>query len=450
MEKKWQEMTADEKQEAQFQKLLSPKLPDGKDLPFQSPEAEANYKAAITRIKDAIQLKKTPDRVPVTILPSMFPFTHAGMTVQEAMYDYDRCALAFKKFILEFKPDMHIGAAAPGPGKFFEILDYKLYSWPGHGVAPEHSYQCNEGEYMKAEEYDLLLMDPSFFFRNFYLPRVFGALQGFQMLPPLTGILEMYGVAFNFIPYALPPVQATYKALFEAGAEALKWAMVMGGSNGELASLGFPNILGGFTKAPFDTIGDTLRGTKGIIMDMYRQPDKLLQALEAITPIMIGMGLGAAQQTGNPLIFIPLHKGADSFLSDAQFKKFYWPTLKQVMLGLIEGGCIPFPALEGHWGSRLKVIQDIPKGKTVWMVDQTDMVKAKETLGKNACLIGNVSSSMLNLGTPDDVKAYCKKLIDTAGKGGGFIMGNGAFFDEAKPENVKAMSDFTKEYGVYK
>ncbi|MBM4276496.1 MAG: hypothetical protein FJ130_01270 [Deltaproteobacteria bacterium] len=443
-------MTADEKQEAQFQKLLSPKLPDGKDLPFQSPEAEANYKAAITRIKDAIQLKKTPDRVPVTILPSMFPFTHAGMTVQEAMYDYDRCALAFKKFILEFKPDMHIGAAAPGPGKFFEILDYKLYSWPGHGVAPEHSYQCNEGEYMKAEEYDLLLMDPSFFFRNFYLPRVFGALQGFQMLPPLTGILEMYGVAFNFIPYALPPVQATYKALFEAGAEALKWAMVMGGSNGELASLGFPNILGGFTKAPFDTIGDTLRGTKGIIMDMYRQPDKLLQALEAITPIMIGMGLGAAQQTGNPLIFIPLHKGADSFLSDAQFKKFYWPTLKQVMLGLIEGGCIPFPALEGHWGSRLKVIQDIPKGKTVWMVDQTDMVKAKETLGKNACLIGNVSSSMLNLGTPDDVKAYCKKLIDTAGKGGGFIMGNGAFFDEAKPENVKAMSDFTKEYGVYK
>ena len=86
----------------------------------------------------------------------------------------------------------------------------------------------------------------------------------------------------------------------------------------------------------------------------------------------------------------------------------------------------------------------------MWMVDQTDMAKAKETLGKNACLIGNVPSSMLGLATPDEVKAYCKKLIDTAGKGGGFIMGNGAFFDEAKPENVKAMVDFTKEYGVYK
>lgn len=450
MEKRWEEMTADEKQEAQFQKLLRPKDHEGNDLKFQSPEAEANYKASIIRIKDAIQFKKTPDRVPITVLPSMFPFINAGMTIQEAMYDYDRCASAFKRFVLDFKPDMHIGAAAPGPGKFYEILDYKLYAWPGHGVSPTSCYQCREGEYMKAEEYDLLMTDPSFFFRNFYLPRVFGALDGFQMIPPPTGILEMYGVAFNFIPYALPPVQATYKALFEAGAEALKWAMVMGGSNGELASLGFPNILGGFTKAPFDTIGDTLRGTKGVMLDMYRQPDKLLMALEKLVPIMIGMGLGAAQQTGNPLIFMPLHKGADGFLSDKQFKTFYWPTFKQVMIGLIEGGCIPFPALEGHWGSRLDVIQDIPKGKTVWMVDQTDMAKAKETLGKNACLMGNVPSSMLNLATPDDVKTYCKKLIDTAGKGGGFIMCNGAFFDEAKPENIKAMVDITKEYGVYR
>ena len=450
MEKKWEAMTPDEKQEVQFQKLLTPKDPQGNALKFQSPEAEASYKASINRLKDAVQLKKTPDRVPLALLPSMFPFISAGMTVQEAMYDYDKCAAAFRKFILELKPDMHIGAAQAGPGKFYELLDYKLYKWPGHGVAPEHCYQCVEQEYMKAGEYDLLITDPSFYFHNFYLPRVFGALQGFTMLPPVTGILEIYGVAFNFIPYALPPVQGTFKALFEAGAEALKWAMVIGGLNAELATLGYPNILGGFTKAPFDTIGDTLRGTRGIIMDMYRQPDKLLKAMETLVPIMIGMGIGSAQQTGNPQIFMPLHKGADGFLSDEQFKKFYWPTFKAVMLGLIEGGCIPFPALEGHWGSRLEIIQDIPRGKTMWMVDQTDMAKVKQTLGKNACLIGNVSSSMLKLGTPQDVKAYVKKLIDTCGKDGGLIISNGAFFDEAKPENVKAMAEATKEYGVYK
>jgi hypothetical protein len=442
------QLSPNEKQEAAFQRLLSPKDPEGNDLQFQSPEAEANFRASITRIKDAIQLRE-PDRVPVTILPSMFPWTSAGMTVEEAMYDYDRCAAAFKDFIQEFKPDMHIGAYAPGPGKFYEILDYKLYAWPGHGVAPEHSYQCLEGEYMAAEEYDLLMTDPSFYFRNFYLPRVFGALDGFAMLAPQTSILEMYGLALFFVPYALPPVQNTFKALFEAGAEALQWAMAMGGVDVELNTLGFPTILGGFTKAPFDVIGDTLRGTKGIMLDMYRHPDKLLAALEALTPIMIGMGLAAAQQTGNPLIFMPLHKGADGFLSDEQFKKFFWPTFKQVMMGLISEGCIPFPALEGHWDSRLEVIQDVPRGTTAWMVDQSDMAKAKKTLGKNACLIGNVSSAMLQLGTPEEVSDYVKQIIDTCGQGGGLIVSNGAFFDQAKPENVKAMVDTTKEYGTY-
>jgi uroporphyrinogen-III decarboxylase len=54
------------------------------------------------------------------------------------------------------------------------------------------------------------------------------------------------------------------------------------------------------------------------------------------------------------------------------------------------------------------------------------------------------------LGTPQEVREYAKKLIDTVGKGGGFIMCNGAFFDQAKAENIKALVEFTKEYGVYK
>jgi len=120
------------------------------------------------------------------------------------MYDYDKCCAAWKRFVLDYEPDGHMGCTAPGPGRFFEILDYKLYAWPGHGVAPEHPYQCLEGEYMKAGEYDALIQDPSGFFSNAYLPRVFGALGGFQKLPFLPGILEMYGVAFNFTPYGLP------------------------------------------------------------------------------------------------------------------------------------------------------------------------------------------------------------------------------------------------------
>ena len=445
-----EQLTKDEKFEAFWQGKLSPKGPDGNPLPFQSPEAEKTYKDRILRFKDAIEMKKLPDRVPVTIFPGMFPWFNAGMTMKDAMYDYGKCAEVFQNFVLDLKPDMHWGAYAPGSGKMYEILGYKLYSWPGHGVAPEHSYQANEGEYMLADEYDALIQDPSDFFTHKYLPRVFGALGGFPMLPFLPGILEIYGLPLFFIPFGLPPVQATYKALFEAGAEALKWVTPIGGADGVLATFGFPTVLGGFTKAPFDVIGDTLRGTKGIMLDIHRRPDKLIEAMEALVPLMIGMGIANAQQTGNPLMFIPLHKGADGFISDEQFKKFYWPTLKKIMMGLIDAGVIPFPALEGYWNTRLEVIQDIPKGKTVWMVDQSDMVKVKNTLGKNACLLGNVPSTMLSLGTPQETKDYVKKLIDTVGQDGGLIIGNGAFFDQAKLENVEAVVDTAKEFGAYK
>jgi uroporphyrinogen-III decarboxylase len=77
------------------------------------------------------------------------------------------------------------------------------------------------------------------------------------------------------------------------------------------------------------------------------------------------------------------------------------------------------------------------------------MARAKKALGKTACIAGNVPISLLSTGTPGEVKEYCKKLIDVAGKDGGFILTSGGVIDKAKPENVRAMIEFTKEYGVY-
>ena len=116
-------LSPEEKQEALFQRWLSPKDPQGNDLPFRSPEAEKAYRARITRIKDAIQMKKKPDRVPVVVAPSFFPVFNVGMTPQEVMYDYDKLQTAFKTFALDFEADAQIGATAPGPGKAYEILD---------------------------------------------------------------------------------------------------------------------------------------------------------------------------------------------------------------------------------------------------------------------------------------------------------------------------------------
>ena len=65
--------------------------------------------------------------------------------------------------------------------------------------------------------------------------------------------------------------------LWEASRAAMDWVQAAAAIDAEIIStLGLRSVLGGFTKAPFDTLGDTLRGTRGIMLDIYMHPSKLL------------------------------------------------------------------------------------------------------------------------------------------------------------------------------
>ena len=136
-------------------------------------------------------------------------------------------------------------------------------------------------------------------------------------------------------------------------------------------------------------------------------------------------------------------------MSGKQFETFYWPTLRKLAIGLIDQGVVPLLFAEGGYNSRLEIISDLPKGRVIWCFDRTDMKRAKKTVGKNACIMGNVPISLLHSATPDAIKAYCRELIDTAGRDGGYIFSTGAGMENAKPKNVKTMINFVKQYGVY-
>ena len=163
--------------------------------------------------------------------------------------------------------------------------------------------------------------------------------------------------------------------------------------------MGWPGYFGGASKAPFDILGDTLRGTREVIIDMYRRPEKVIAACERLVPVAVDWALKRPGGIATPVVFLPLHKGADGFMNDEQFHTFYWPTLRAVILGLIEEGCIPILFAEGRYGTRLEAIMDLPKGKTIWYFDQTDMAKAKKTIGQVACIEGNVPLSLIYAGT---------------------------------------------------
>ena len=144
---------------------------------------------------------------------------------------------------------------------------------------------------------------------------------------------------------------------------------------------------------PFDVIGDFFRGRKGIMLDMYRRPDKVIQACEKVLPSMVQEGVSGVKASGNPRVFIALHGCPEGFMSLEQFKRFFWPTFRELMVRLVNEGCIPVILVEGGFTSRLEVIADVPPGKIWYWFEQVDMKKAKEILGGKACIGGNVPLS---------------------------------------------------------
>jgi hypothetical protein len=77
------------------------------------------------------------------------------------------------------------------------------------------------------------------------------------------------------------------------------------------------------------------------MMDMFRYQIELKAVMAHRVPLEISYGVGLAARTGAPAIGLMLHKGSRTFMSGKQYKEFYWPGLRDVMLGIIEAGYVP-------------------------------------------------------------------------------------------------------------
>jgi hypothetical protein len=440
-EKKWADLTPVEKREQRYEWWLSA------DIKFSSPEARKKYRDRALRFIQAYRVEK-PDRVPVSLPVGNWPAYLAGTDLHAVVNDYDKARQAWKEFYDHFETDAAVSPGMVLPAKVYSILDYKLYAWPGHGLPlTASSIQFVEGEYMREDEYDLLINNPSDFWMRTYIPRIFGAFESWKFLNPFTSIIE--APAAWFMPYTRPDLQAAAQKLIDAGKELAVWAKGIGEFGQWAQESGYPASRMAFCKAPFDTIGDTLRGTKGIVRDMFKRPEQLLEAIDVVTEFTIRQTIAAANATQAITAMFPLHKGADGFMSPKQFEKFYWPSLKKVVNALADEGIRSELFAEGSYDSRLETVNEFPKGTVGWLFDRTDMARAKNILGNTCCISGNVPSSLMVTGEPKDVKEYCRKLIEVCAPGGGFILAGGAHVDKGNPENLRAMMAAAKEYGRY-
>jgi uroporphyrinogen-III decarboxylase len=100
--------------------------------------------------------------------------------------------------------------------------------------------------------------------------------------------------------------------------------------------------------------------------------------------------------------------------------------MKKMIEAFTAEGILTVMHFDQDWTLNLPYLLDLPRKMCVCELDGiTDIFKAKEILKEHMCIAGDVPASLQSVGTPEDMEAYCKKLINIAGKNTGFIPSSG-------------------------
>jgi hypothetical protein len=401
------------------------------------------------RIMDAIRMK-IPDRVPVICSLGYFVAKYTGIPSSAAYYDFPAWLAAYKKTIPDFPADL-VFVQGFTPGTALEILKPHSMRWPGFNLDKYSSHQSVEVEGMKADEYDAFLQDSSDFKLRINFSRAADDLAGLAELPKISEMGWGSGGAQQLaMALSSPKIARAVSVLQRTGREMRKYQRRQAQFAQMLLDMGVPQYTNYAAMPPYDLLSFGIRGMSGLMTDMFRQPDKVLAACDKILQVTLDRPDPKPNQFRNIRVFMTVTRGSDNFLSKKQFDRFYWPTFRKLVHTLIGKGMTPCIFFEGNCDSRMEYLLEFPKGSMLVHLDWTDIFRAKDILRDHLCIQGNVPSTLLQTGTVQDVKDYCKKLIDYVGKGGGFILSPRSSTESVKPANLKAMIEFTKEYGVYR
>ncbi|MHC4403350.1 MAG: uroporphyrinogen decarboxylase family protein [Planctomycetota bacterium] len=397
-----------------------------------SADMEQLYQKRLDRYVTAMRNEK-PDMVPIRPFVAEFTAKYAGYTCQEVAHDYEKAFAAARKCAADFDWDAVVSNMVFVWTGLTEAISLTYYAIPGIHIPPDVAFQYIEppedDSHMQPDEYDPLIADPTGYLYNVWLPRV----------------------ANDVSPMGEPTSFRNNLSFVKGGMAMLQYFNAFGTQNARLRSeSGTVSALAGILKAPFDIIADKLRGYKGLCMDMYRQPDKVLAACESMAEQLLKVALMTADPQKKLPVGLWMHRGCVPFLSPDQFEKFYWPTLKWIIQSLWKEGVQTLFYAEGEWNPNLKYIAELPDRSIIYHVDRGDVFEVHKAVGHKFCLSGGIPNDLLAFGTPGQVRDCCKKVIDGVARDGGYIMDASAIMqDDTKAENLQAMTEATRQYGVY-
>lgn len=374
-----------------------------------------------------------PDCVPIRPFAAEFTATYAGMTCQDVTHDYDLAFRAMRRCAADFDWDAVPASMVYVWTGLTQAIGLRYYATSGLEIPANTAFQFLEppdGEaFMKADEYDALIADPTGFLLNVWLPRV----------------------ARDVCAPGAPCTAANNLSFLKGGMAMLSYFNAFPGAIEQLKTeCGTVSAISGIFKAPLDIIGDKLRGYMGLTMDLLEQPEKVLAACRALMPHLLHVALTTADPDKNVPVGFWLHRAGVPFVKQEHFDTINWPTLKPIIEALWAHGHQTMFYAEGNWDAHLEAFAELPDRSILYHVDRGDIVKAHEVLGRKFCLSGGIPNALLAYGTPREVEAHCKAIIDAVAGEGGYIMDASAIIqNDARVENMRAMTDFTRSYGVY-
>jgi len=393
---------------------------------------EALYQERLNRYLTAMRNEK-PDRIPIRPFVAEFTAKYAGYSCQEVVHDYEKAFIAARKCAADYDWDAVVSNMVYVWTGLSQAIGLRYYGIPGIGVPPNMGFQYIEPPedkaFMRPDEYDHLIDDPTDFLFNVWLPRV---------STEVCGIGE-------------PSTYRNNLSFLKGGMAMMSYFNAFGRQNALLRSeSGTVSAIAGIFKAPFDIIADKMRGYVGLTMDMFERPEKVLAACEALMPHLLNVALSSADPAKQVPIGYWMHRGCVPFVARKTFHSHYWPTVKPIIEELWKNGHQTLFYSEGDWTSHLDSFAELPDGSIVYHVDRGDIFKTHEKLGRKFCLSGGIPNMLLSYGKPDEVREYCKKVIDGVAADGGYIMDASAIMqNDTSIENLRAMTEFTREYGVY-
>jgi uroporphyrinogen-III decarboxylase len=394
--------------------------------------AEQRYQERLTRYLAALRNEK-PDKIPIRPFVAEFVAKYAGYTCQQVVHDYQLAFAATLTCAREFDWDAVVANMVYVWTGLTQAAGLRYYGIPGIGIPPTVGFNYieppEEQAFMREDEYDALIDDPTGFLYNVWLPRV----------------------STEVTPIGQPVTSRNNLALVKGAMAMQAYFHAFGPQIERLRTeCGTVSAIAGIFKAPFDIIADKLRGYVGLTMDMHDQPDKVLKACEALMPHLVHVALAGADPARQVPIGFWMHRGCVPFVTPGQFTSHYWSTLKPCIEEIWKHGHQTMFYAEGNWDAHLDAFATLPERSILYHVDQGDIFLAHRKLHHKFALSGGIPNMLLSYGTAQQVRDCARKVIDGVAQDGGYIMDASAIMqNDTSIENLRALTEFTREHGVY-